>query len=349
MACPRVFISSTCYDLADVRDNLIEFVKSFGFDTILSEKGDVFFHPDLHTHDACIKEIQNCQLFILIIGGRFGGNYIADTNKSIVNAEYNAAKELNIPVFTFVKNEVNEDHRVYIRNKENANSIFFPSIEKQEYSIKIFNFLDNVRTSKVNNGYSSFKYTNEIKSYLRKQWAGMFYDFLVQRSQYQVYEKTQSALLSISSINEKIEDLSKSILRSVNKVDAEKVILNLEKENDAKQLLLSVKKDLGIDYYSVSIEDFKAGISDNKLWYNFFTIFSGIKLDENITLNYEEGKKRECSFLSYRNTNTIVVDGEMAKLEKRESDERAKLFNSLKNLNASTIMKIYNEVILVPF
>ncbi len=351
MACPKVFISSTCYDLADVRDNLIEFVKSFGFDTILSEKGDVFYHPDLHTHDACIKEIQNCQLFILIIGGRFGGNYIADINKSIVNAEYIAAKELNIPVFTFVKNEVNEDHRIYIKNKENANQIIFPSIEKQDFAINIFKFIDLVRSSKVNNGYFSFQYTNEIKNYLRKQWSGMFYDFLVQRSQYQIYEKTQNALTSISAINEKIEDLTKNILRSVNKDDADKVILDLDNENNAKQFFITIKKELSIDNYAISIELFKQSIKENENWYDFMTMFSEIDLENNIRIHDSRNNlDRNCTFLINNKSNrAIVVNGDLDKLEKIETDKKQKLYNSLRKLDEFTIEKIFDECIDIPF
>ena len=100
MAIPRVFISSTCYDLSEVRDTLVTFIQSFGFEDTLSERGDVFYHPDLHTDKACMREISNCHLLILIIGGRFGGTYITDTSKSIVNAEYEAARQLKIPVFT---------------------------------------------------------------------------------------------------------------------------------------------------------------------------------------------------------------------------------------------------------
>jgi hypothetical protein len=49
MAIPRVFLSSTCYDLATVRDSLGNFIESIGFEPCLSDRGDVFYHPDLHT------------------------------------------------------------------------------------------------------------------------------------------------------------------------------------------------------------------------------------------------------------------------------------------------------------
>lgn len=73
MAIPRVFISSTWYDLKYIRENLRYFVRTLGYDPVLSEDGSVFYNPGLHTHDACLTEIPTCQLFVLIIGGRFGG------------------------------------------------------------------------------------------------------------------------------------------------------------------------------------------------------------------------------------------------------------------------------------
>ena len=88
MATPKVFVSSTCFDLGEIREQLARFINSYGFDPILSDHGDVFYKPDCHTHDSCIHEVSNCQLFILIIGGRFGGEYVYDNSKSITNAAY---------------------------------------------------------------------------------------------------------------------------------------------------------------------------------------------------------------------------------------------------------------------
>ncbi len=142
MAVPKVFVSSTCYDLKEIRDNLHEFIDSLGYIPVFSDKNDVFYHPDLHTHEACIKEIENCQLFVLIIGGRFGGTYVYDDKKSIVNAEYDAAKKLNIPIFTFVLKEVLSNQFTYSSNLKNklAEKIEYPALAKQEYAKNIFEF-----------------------------------------------------------------------------------------------------------------------------------------------------------------------------------------------------------------
>lgn len=143
MALPKVFISSTCFDLKDIRNSLKDFVSSFGFDPVLSEYGDVFYHPDLHTHEACINEVSNCHMMILLIGGRFGGEYIHDKARSITNAEYEAARQKNIPVFSYVMKSVLDNHHMYIKNKNKPfiAEMDFSAIEKQEYALDIFNSL----------------------------------------------------------------------------------------------------------------------------------------------------------------------------------------------------------------
>jgi hypothetical protein len=113
MAIPRVFVASTCYDLKYIRGNLQYFIRSLGYEPVLSEAGDVYYDPAKHTHDSCISEVSTCQLFVLIIGGRFGGAY-KQSEKSITNAEYEQALAYRVPVFTLVEQAVYAEHHVRI-------------------------------------------------------------------------------------------------------------------------------------------------------------------------------------------------------------------------------------------
>lgn len=213
MATPKVFVSSTCFDLKEVRDSISRFIKSFGFEPILSEHGDVFYHPDLHTHDACIHEVSNCQLFILIIGGRFGGTYDFDKEKSITNAEYDAARESNIPVFAYIKKGVFDNHHTFQANKNKPfiKEMDFPHIEKQENAVNIFDFIDQVRKSKTNNAFETFETANEIESHLRKQWAGMFFDYLKNREVKEQVNIANFMLSTLKTSSEKLEEMLKGL------------------------------------------------------------------------------------------------------------------------------------------
>ncbi len=216
MAIPRVFVSSTCYDLKYIRENLRFFIKTIGYDPILSEDGSVFFNPKMHTHQACLAEVPNCQIFILVIGGRYG-SLIKKGSTSITNAEYMEAVKLKIPIFTLVEQAVYSDHYVYTNNRHNKEvditKIIYPSVD----NIKIFDFIDQVRLNTIDNAIVPFKDFSDIESYLRQQWAGMMFSFLMYQNE---KERIADTLTVVSSMNERIEMLSRQILKSVGTVDA---------------------------------------------------------------------------------------------------------------------------------
>jgi len=299
MAIPKVFVSSTCFDLAEVRDQLNRFIHSYGFEPILSEYGDVFYHPDLHTHESCVHEVVNCQLFILIIGGRFGGEYISDKTKSITNAEYDAAREKNIPIFTYVRNSVLSNQHIYKENKtkEFVSEIEYPAIDKQEYATDIFDFIDNVRKSPQNNALEGFENFIDIESHLRKQWAGMFFDFLKTREVKSQIDATNHMLGSISSSSVKLEELVKSLYRTIAKDTADESINSVEILNTMRRFFSSVSSieeaEVGdIDYFGSNdvydIENIAKISPKDKSWHQYL---SDIGLFEYEDFEEENGEK----------------------------------------------------------
>ncbi len=98
---PAVFVSSTCYDLKQVRADTKEFLESLGFEPILSEYNSFPVDPALGTVDNCLKAVQTkADIFVLIIGVRYGSP--AAQGKSVTNSEFLAAKAKGIPVYAFV-------------------------------------------------------------------------------------------------------------------------------------------------------------------------------------------------------------------------------------------------------
>lgn len=285
MATPKVFISSTCFDLSEIREQLSRFISNYGFESILSEHGDVFFHPDLHTHEACIREVTNCQLFILIIGGRFGGEYVSDKSKSITNAEYDAAKRNNIPIFTYVRNTVLSNHHIYKENKNKpfASDIEYPAIDKQKYAIDIFNFIDQVRRLSQNNALEGFDNFSDIESNLRKQWAGMFFDFLKTREVKLQIEATNHSLAILNSSSEKLELLVKSLYRTIDKENADISISSIEIENKTRDFyknvlshILRIDSENGTDEIILAedkntLSEIAKTSPDNKSWHQYLS------------------------------------------------------------------------------
>jgi hypothetical protein len=211
MATPRVFISSTWYDLRYIRENLKYFVRTVGYEPILSEEGSVFYDPRVHVQDACLGEIPNTQMFILIIGGRYGSEYHS-TQDSVTNHEYREAVRLKLPIFALVEQAVYNDFQLYQANCKNAavdaSLISYPSAD----STKIFAFIDEVRSTTINNALVPFRNFTDIEAYLRQQWAGMMFSFLLSRNE---SERVADTLSMLRGMSERVEMLSRQILESV--------------------------------------------------------------------------------------------------------------------------------------
>lgn len=216
MAIPRVFMSSTCYDLRYIRENLKYFIKTLGYEPVLSEEGSVYFDPTLSTQDSCLREVPSCQLFVLIIGGRFGEAY-KHTGASITNVEYREAVKSKIPIFALVDSSVHSEYFVYQKNKNNPeineNKIVYPSVD----STKIFDFIEEVRRNSVNNALVPFSDFSDIEAYLRQQWAGMMFSFLTRQNE---DRRVADTLSTLTQISEKVEFLSTQILKSIGTEEA---------------------------------------------------------------------------------------------------------------------------------
>jgi len=330
MASPRVFVSSTCYDLNEIRDSLYSFIESLNYVPVFSDKNDVFYHPDLHTHDSCIKEIETCQLFVLIIGGRFGGNYHLDKTKSIVNAEYETAKHLKIPIFTFIKREVYEDHRQFTHNKIHKpdlyDKFYYSAIEKQEHSINIFNFINEVRKTDTNNAVFSFEYGREVREILLKQFSGLFYDFLWKRRKNIDAEKTQNMLTDLTILGKKTEEIIENIYKKIDSKNAEIQLQKIETETVARKFWVNILRKF---YLTIPVDDEKrleelATVPPNATWIEYLLSLGRFKTKE---LMVNE-KKKVIAIYHTDSQNNLSIKATVGKLSDSEKNtiERLELF-----------------------
>jgi len=88
---PSVFISSTVYDLRDLRSALVHVLRSQGVLAYASEATEFAIHGDRSAVDECFNRIRTSNYYVLIIGGRKGG--ILEDGQSITRHEYKVAAE----------------------------------------------------------------------------------------------------------------------------------------------------------------------------------------------------------------------------------------------------------------
>lgn len=232
MPSPKVFVSSTCYDLGMAREQLRAFLLRLGYDPILSEYSDVLYDPRTHTHTSCIQDIPNADMVVLLIGSRFGGRAVPEALtlvdlENLVNSSFDVtvlkdpeklsitqlevlkAIDASVPVFAFVEEKVMHDQLVYQKNKDLSEKIKFPSIDKPETARYIFEFISFLQHRNKGNAVIPFSRISDIESHLLKQWGALFQKLLREQR-----EGTSEAR-KMFTISEQIEDIKTAIISTI--------------------------------------------------------------------------------------------------------------------------------------
>ncbi|QYK53184.1 MAG: DUF4062 domain-containing protein [Fimbriimonadaceae bacterium] len=167
---PAIFISSTYYDLKQVRAALRESLEKCGYRILASEHESFPVDPSLDTIQNCVRNVDNsADIFVLVIGGRYG--CVDDsTSKSITNIEYEAARRKGIPVYAFIDRNVLHNLNTYVDNPSGDFSSVVDSVD-------VFKFIQKVRnTDKV--WTREFDSPEDILGYLVMQLGYLFSDLL---------------------------------------------------------------------------------------------------------------------------------------------------------------------------
>ena len=195
MAVPRVFISSTFYDLKQVRFNIGDFIKNLGYEAVMHERSGVAYTQNEPLEQDCYHELASCDIVDCVIGNHFGsrsaGNELSITMNEIQTAIKNRKK-----VYIFISKDVYIENRTYEYNKENGNF-------KSAYTdnLKIHEFISELKNNK-RVLIESFDTTDDIISTLKLQFAGLFQNLLAHDA-----SKSESAVvMDLSETASEIKD-----------------------------------------------------------------------------------------------------------------------------------------------
>ena len=254
---PRIFVSSTFYDLKSIREDLYQFIRGFNYEPIESENGDIGYIPGQELDKSCYKAMLECDMAILIVGGRYGspatgevdddGNYLSVTHK-----EFRTAVNAGIPVYAFIDHAVSTEYELYKRNKERFNDPKFKFEFTSADSINVFKFimeLKNVSGIPV----VSFEKTQDIKDYLAIQWADMFKKYLQMLRESKNKEKTKEAVDEMSILIQKMNVMLDSVGKKILSVDDSNEYENVVEQQNI--ITASKKISKGINLEDVSWMD----------------------------------------------------------------------------------------------
>jgi hypothetical protein len=102
----RLMVSSTVYGQESFLDQVYGILKGYGYDVLMSHKGTIPVKPHQKPLDACLEAVDNCDLFLGIITGRYGSATITGEDVSITHSEVRRALSLNRPAWFLVRDEV---------------------------------------------------------------------------------------------------------------------------------------------------------------------------------------------------------------------------------------------------
>jgi hypothetical protein len=243
LARPRVFISSTYYDLKHLRSSLENFVQSLGFDAILSEKGKIAYTPDLPLDESCYREVGTSDIFVLVVGGRYGSEASAgskavpkafyDRYNSITRGEYRSAADRDIPMYILVERSVYAEYETYLRNKSNKD-IAYAHVD----SVNIFQLIEDILALPRNNPIQQFDRYSEIESWLREQWSGLFRELLQRTKGHAQLATLQEQVSQMGELNKTLKTYLEEVVSHVApKEESRKIIRDETKRlDDAREL-----------------------------------------------------------------------------------------------------------------
>ena len=198
MAKPRVFVSSTFYDLRQVREDLDRFISGLGYEAVLHEAGDIAYGKDSPPEGYIRREVEMCDILVCVIGGRYGTESQEHPGSSITQQELKAAIENQVQVFIFIEQDVHSEYGTYSINKENAD-IKYRFVDNP----LVFEFIDSVHNLPRNNPITTFQTAHDIVEFLRSQWAGLFQRFLQDQKRLQEI-KTLEEMKQVSGTLEQL-------------------------------------------------------------------------------------------------------------------------------------------------
>lgn len=217
---PRIFISSTFYDLKYIREDLANFVRSYGYEPILFEDGDIGYTPGKTLDSSCYESMRNSDMVILIIGGEYGSAASGEKKDgfkeymSVTRNEFRTAVESGIPIFVMIDKKVIAEYGVYEANynsieKENI-KMTFPTTK----NINVFRFIKEIKGI-VTLPIQEFERSSDIKGFISKQWADMFKNYLGSLRNERENRKIESSVNEMKALIQKMDIMLDNVGKNV--------------------------------------------------------------------------------------------------------------------------------------
>ncbi len=307
---PRIFISSTFYDLKYVREDLANFVKSYGYEPVLFEDGDIGYKPGNNLDKSCYDAMKNADMVILIIGGEYGSAATGEEKDefreyiSVTRKEFRTAVESGIPIFVMIDKKVMIEYGVY---EINCNSIEEKGMEikfSSTKNINVFRFIKEIKNIIIL-PIQEFEKSADIKEFISKQWADMFKNYLSFLRNVTENKKIENSVneMKVQKMDIMLDSVGKNVLSKESPEEYENVV-NQQKiisfcnsisemfciyiipnENNSEFIKDLIKKLLDdLIKFKKAVPDL--GQSESEIHENYIKFINAFKLEDNNFFNF---------------------------------------------------------------
>jgi hypothetical protein len=249
-----------------------------GFESILSEKGQIAYSPEIPLDESCYREVGNSDIFIIIIGGRYGSEKSENKDKkdkkffdrydSITKQEYRSAIERDVPSYILIEKSVYSEFEIFLKNKNNE-SINYVHVD----SVNIFHLIEDVLSQPRNNPVHQFDRYSDIEAWLKEQWSGLFRELLNQRSKQTQIASLASQVNTLGEINRTLKRYLEEVISKVSPEDSTKLIKDESKRlEEAKQFAL-LKENALVNIlereFNILVDDYRDTLIKSKSFDTF--------------------------------------------------------------------------------
>jgi len=168
----RVFVSSTVYDLLDIRAELDQLLRELGISPVMSDEklSDFNICFDANSIEACLLNIESCDAVIVVLDQRYGptlGKHGFD-DVSATHLEYRHAKLHSKAIYFYVRDRLEADYNIHQKNK-GASDLQLSWISAKDRGL--LEFLKEHRAlrerSSENNWFALFTNVVDLKASIR--------------------------------------------------------------------------------------------------------------------------------------------------------------------------------------
>lgn len=269
---PRIFVSSTFYDLKYIREDLSNFIKAHDFEPIMFEDGDIGYTPGKPLDTSCYKTMHSADMVLLIIGGNYGSPATGEDKAefkeymSVTRKEFKEALEIGVPIYAFIDSKVYVEYEIYEANiksiEDDNNYIKFRNVK----DINVFKFIREIKGT-GNIVITEFEKIVQIKDFLSKQWSDMFKKYLDILKEENADKKLESTVDDMKNLIKRmdtmLDNIGKKVLGNGENISYDDVVKEMDITDICDALANTLKtnepvRDNKTESVSRYLESFKA-------------------------------------------------------------------------------------------